>query len=144
MADVIALGKTGPHEHAPEMHVIGDVTAGELGHRNAERALEDLHSHGGLLLGNAGEGIEARSQVSCSGGARPDLRRISSVPVHHYLGRVDHPARHLVGEAMELGLLGERRLDLEAAMAKFVRVDGAIKRGLAAARCPISCRSVPE
>jgi hypothetical protein len=52
---VVVGGQPGAQEDPPYVYVVGDVAAGELPHRDAEVAGEDLDGHRGLLLPDAVE-----------------------------------------------------------------------------------------
>ena len=61
------FGKAGSQEYVPHVDVVGDVAAVELADRYPEVAVEDLDGHGGLLLADAGEAVQALLQLPCGG-----------------------------------------------------------------------------
>src|SRR5262249_6472171 len=62
VVEVVVFSKAGSQEYAPHVDVVGDVAAVELADRYPEVTVEDFDGHGGLLLADAGEEVQALLQ----------------------------------------------------------------------------------
>src|SRR5690606_18155685 len=74
--DVVQLGEPGPEEHAPDVHVVGDIASRHLMDGDAKVAFEDLYCHGSLLLADARELVQTQLKKTCRWLVGPDAVRV--------------------------------------------------------------------